>query len=210
MKNILAIGAHYDDLELGCSGSLIKYVDEGAKVTMIVVTDSAYQNPDGEIVREAETAYNEGASAAKIIGADDLICLNYKTFMVPFDESLTKKIIYYIEKLNIDTIFSHWVYDIHRDHQYTAKSAMMAGRHIPRFFMYRSNYYDTEKTFNGSYYIDISNQIEKKKEVIKAHKSELERVRYKWLNFILNQNANDGQKIGVNYAEKFEIIRYLA
>jgi len=210
MKNILAIGAHYDDLELGCSGSLIKYVEEGIKVIIMVVTDSAYQNPNGELIRSAEAAYNEGEKAVKIIGADDLICLNYKTFMVPFDEFLTKKIIFYIEKLKIDTIFSHWIYDLHRDHQNTAKSVMMAGRHVPRFFMYRSNYYDTEESFKGTYYIDISNQIEKKKEVIKAHKSELERVRYRWLEFILKQNANDGQKIGVRFAEKFEIIRYLA
>ena len=51
--------------------------------------------------------------------------------------------------------------------------------------------------------------MEKKIAVIKAHQSELERVRYEWIDFASRQNANDGQKIGVKHAECFEIIRYL-
>lgn len=207
--NILAIGAHYDDLELGCSGTLIKHVDAGDKVIMIVVSDSAYKDPEGKYIRSTEAALLEGKNAAKIIGAE-LVCLNYKTFMIPLNEEITRHIMYYIEKFNIDTVYTHWIHDIHRDHQNTSKASMMAGRHVQRFFMYRSNFYDTEQAFRGAYYSDITNQIEKKIEVIKAHKSELERVRYKWLDFFLKQNANDGQKIGVEYAERFDIIRYLA
>jgi LmbE family N-acetylglucosaminyl deacetylase len=85
----------------------------------------------------------------------------------------------------------------------------MAGRHVPRFLMYRSNYYDTEQTFKGNFYSDITSVMDRKMEVIKAHKSELERVRLKWLDFFKNQNANDGQKIGVEYAECFEVVRFL-
>jgi len=135
--------------------------------------------------------------------------LNYKTFMVPFDETLTKTITRYIEDLKIDAIYSHWTYDLHRDHQYAAKSTLMAGRHVPRFLMYRSNFYDTEQQFHGNFYSDISEVMDKKVEVIKAHKSELERVRYKWLDFYCNLHKNDGQKIGVKYAECFEVVRYL-
>ena len=75
--------------------------------------------------------------------------------------------------------------------------------------MYRCNYYDTEVNFRGNFYSDISDVMDIKIQVIKAHKSELERVRYSWLEFFINQNNNDGQKIGVEYAECFEIIRYL-
>lgn len=206
--NILAIGAHYDDVELGCSGTLIKHTLAGDKVTLIVVTDSAYKNPAGEPIRSADTAHKEGQKAAEIIGAN-LICLGYETFFVPFNEELTKTITSHIETLSIDTLYSHWVHDLHRDHQYVAKSTIMAARHVPRVLMYRSNYYDTYETFKGNFYSDISGTIGTKIEVIKAHQSELERVRYEWIDFMERQNANDGQKIGVKYAEKFETIRYL-
>lgn len=206
--NVLGVGAHYDDLELGCSGTLIKHVQRGDTVTMVVITDSSYKNPNGDLIRAADVAYREGLKSANIIGAN-LICLNYETFMVPFEESLTKEITRYIEELNIDTIYSHWTCDLHRDHQYAAKTTLMAGRHVPRFLMYRSNFYDTEQQFRGKFYSDISGVLDKKIEVIKAHESELERARYQWLDFVVKQNENDGRLIGVKYAECFEVVRYL-
>lgn len=206
--NILGVGAHADDLELGCSGTLIKHVLQGDTVTMLVVTDSGYQNPDGTIIREQEIAHAESVEAAAVVGAR-LMCLNYHTFMVPFDETLTKQINKVIENLNIDTIYSHWTGDLHRDHQNAGKSTLMAGRHVPRFLMYRSNYYDTEQQFRGNLYSDVTKVMEKKIEAVKAHKSELERVQYAWLDFIIKQNQNDGRLIGVEYAESFEIVRYL-
>jgi len=206
--NVLGVGAHYDDIELGCSGTLINHVQQGDKVTILVITDSAYKNPNGDLIRAAEVAKKEGGKAAKIIGAE-LLCLNHKTFMVPFDEALTKEITRYIEDLKIDTIYCPWTGDLHRDHQYAARCTLMAGRHITRFLMYRCNFYDTDKPFRGNFYSDISDVMNKKMEVIKAHKSELERVRYGWLGFFRKQHENDGQKIGVKYAECFEIVRYL-
>jgi LmbE family N-acetylglucosaminyl deacetylase len=206
--NILAVGAHFDDVELACSGTLMKHVDNGDNVTIMVVTDSAYRNADGVLVRSAEVAYEEGKKAAEMIGAE-MICLNYKTFEVPFDDYLGREILDHIEKRNIECIYSHWVNDIHRDHQCAGRSAMMAGRHVPRFLMYRSNYYDTEAHFHGNFYSDITPYMDRKVGVIKSHKSELERVKYKWLDFFMNQNSNEGQKIGVKYAECFEVVRYL-
>jgi LmbE family N-acetylglucosaminyl deacetylase len=206
--NVLGVGAHYDDLELGCGGTLIKHVRGGDKVTMLVVTNSQYLNPEGNEIRAREIAHQEGKKAAEIIGAD-LICLDLNTFYVPFDESLTGTITHYIEKLNIDTVYSHWTHDLHRDHQYTAKCTLMAGRHISRFLMYRSNYYSTDQVFHGNFFSDISEVFEQKIEVIMAHESELKRSRYKWLEFFRAQNSNQGLIIGVKYAEYFEVVRYL-
>lgn len=206
--NVLGVGAHFDDLELGCSGTLIKHVENGDNVTMLVVTDSSYRNPSGSLVRSTDVACREGFEAANIIGAE-LICLNHETFMVPYDETLTKEINRYIHELNIDVIYSHWTGDLHRDHQYAGKCTLMAGRAVKRFLMYRSNYYDSADQFRGNFYSDISNEMDKKIEVIKAHKSELERVRYRWLDFFVKQNENDGQKISVKYAECFEVVRYM-
>jgi len=206
--NVLAVGAHFDDIEFGCSGTLMKHVRNGDKVTVLVITNSSYKDPDGVEIRSADVACSEGKKAADIIGAE-MICLGYDTFMVPYDEGLTKELSRYVSQLNIDTIYCHWVKDIHRDHHYTAKSTLMAGRHVPRFMMYRSNYYDAEEQFKGVFYSDISDVMDRKIEVMKAHASELQRVENKWLDFFVKQNANHGMIIGVDYAECFEVIRYL-
>ncbi|MBA7678937.1 N-acetyl-alpha-D-glucosaminyl L-malate deacetylase 1 [subsurface metagenome] len=206
--NVLGVGAHFDDLEVGCSGSLIRHVMNGDRVTMVVVTDSSYKNADGVVIREADIAMQEGQKAAELIGAD-LITLGYKTFYVPFDEALSKELMHIVESRQIDVVYGHWIHDIHRDHQLAGRATMMAGRHVPRFLMYRSNYYDSDQQFKGNFYVDITDVMERKIEVIKAHQSELERVRYAWLDFFTKQNGNEGQKIGVKYAECFEIVRYL-
>ena len=206
--NVLGVGAHFDDLELGCSGTLMRHKMNGDHVIMVVITDSSYKNADGMTIRKADIAIQEGQKAAEIIGAE-LITLNYQTFYVPFDEGLTKELNHIIESRKIDCIYSHWVHDIHRDHQLTGRATMMAGRHVPRFLMYRSNYYDADQEFRGNFYVDITDMMDRKIEVIKAHQSELERLRYVWLDFFTKQNENDGQKIGVKYAECFEVVRYL-
>jgi len=206
--NVLAVGAHYDDVELGCSGALLKHVEAGDRVFVVVVTDSGYRDPKGVEVRSTSIAYEEGGAADKIMGVE-LTCLDYETFQVPFAEDLTRTINQFVDDNDIDTVYCHWVHDLHRDHQYAGKCTIMASRHVPRVLMYRSNYYDTYETFSGKFYVDVSGVMETKIRVIESHKSELERVRYKWVEFIRRQNANSGQRIGVDYAEQFEAVRYL-
>lgn len=206
--NVLGVGAHFDDLELGCGGTLIRHRAAGDRVTMLIVTDSVYSDPRGRVVRGRKDAVKEGAAAAKTIGAK-LICLEYKTLEVPFNEALTREIRRHIEDLNIDTVYSHWIHDLHRDHQNAGRCTLMAGRHVPRFLMYRSNWYDSGAAFKPSVYSDVSKYINKKTNAIKAHKSELKRVRDKWIPHVLRQNKNDGEKVGVSYAESFEAVRYL-
>jgi len=206
--NVLGVGAHFDDLELGCSGALIKHAQAGDRVIMLVISNSAYKNPDGKVIRDHATALAEGRKAAETIGAE-LICLDVDTFEIQFNEAITKQIHKCIEDNDIDTVYSHWDQDLHRDHRYAAQCTVMAGRHAPRFLMYRSNYYETGAPFGGNFYCDISAVMDRKVEAIKAHKSELERCNYSWLEFITKQNANQGLIIGVEYAEAFSLVRYL-
>lgn len=206
--NILAVGAHYDDIELGCGGTLINHVKKGDTVWMVVVTDSGYSDPAGIVIRDNETAKEEGKKAAKIIGAR-LIGLEYKTFYINFDEKLTADLTNIIENNGIDTIYSHWSKDIHRDHQNTAKSVLMAARHIPRLLMYQSNWYDTDLAFHGTFYSDISTVMDQKLEAITAHRSEIKRTENAWIEYLKNKHRIDGMKTGVRFAESFVPVRYL-
>ncbi len=207
--NVLALGAHYDDVELGCGGTVIKHVDSGDDVIVLVASNSGFAKPDGEMVRASETALREGREAARLMGAE-LISLDYETFHVPFDEPLTKAISEIIESRGIDTIYSHWTGDAHRDHSNLARCALMAGRHAPRFLMYRSNVYDSDATFKGGFYSDISAQFDRKLEAIRAHASEIERVQGRWIDLFTQINRIDGHRVGVLYAECFDVVRYLA
>lgn len=206
--NILAIGAHFDDIELGCGGALAKHVAKGDKVYAYIATVSGFSNANNETVRSNEVALAEGKKAMQILGVE-LICGPFNTLEVEFVEALNVEILKIVEDKKIDFVYSHWVGDIHHDHQAVARAALHSCRHVPRMLMYRSNWYHSTLDFRGNFYVDITDYWFKKKEAIMAHQSEIERTRNKWLSFFENEAENAGQKIGVKYAEVFEIVKYL-
>lgn len=207
--NVLAIGAHYDDVELGAGGTIAKHVENGDNVTILVVTKSNYDNHDGTPLRSEEQAALEGSNAAKILGVTNLICLDYQTKKVKYTSDLIEQINGIVDSLKIDTIYTHWDGDVHQDHSSIARATLNAGRHIPRILMYRSNWYQSTKQFNGVFYSDITNYIDVKMESLKAHVTEYNRRGDSWTNFVKHQDRNAGICMGVDYAERFQIVKWL-
>ena len=68
MKNVLAIGAHPDDIEFGCFGTLKKHKDQGDNVTLLVMTQSDVKDSHtGEVTRDSIISKNEATQAAKLL-----------------------------------------------------------------------------------------------------------------------------------------------
>jgi N-acetylglucosamine malate deacetylase 1 len=207
--SVLAVGAHFDDLELGCGGALINHVRQGEKVVMVVVTDSAYADPDGRVVRDAGTALAEGRRAAALIGAE-LVCLGFPTFAVPDGEELARELVRLLELHRPHTVYTHWTRDSHRDHRNTGLCTLMAARHVPRLLLYRSNLQDSDTAFAGTVYADITAVMDLKMRAVAEHRSELARVDQAWLEQFRGRAAADGAGAGTAYAERFQAVRYLA
>jgi len=206
---VLAIGAHFDDPELGCGGSLARHVDKGDEVTIYCVTRSGYSNVLKRTVRDNEKAFQEGVEAARRLNCN-LITGDFDTFKIAFNDELNLAIRTVIDEYVPDLIYTHWLHDIHHDHQIVAQSTLHAARHIPRLLMYRSNWYHSSHQFDGNFYVDISDYWEKKSSAIQAHESEFERgVGSQWLEFFENEAINAGQRIGVKYAEVFSVLKWL-
>ncbi|PNU21159.1 hypothetical protein C2E25_03750 [Geothermobacter hydrogeniphilus] len=206
--NILAIGAHFDDIELGCGGALARHIAQGDKVYAFVASTSGFTGYNKEMIRSNETALNEGRRAMEILGVE-LFCGDCETFAVEFTEALNVQILRIVEEKHIHRVYTHWDSDIHHDHQALAKASLHCCRHVPRMLMYRSNWYHSTTDFKGNFYIDITDFWGIKEEAVKAHTSELERTGYKWLRFFKNEAENAGQRIGVTYAEVFEVVKWL-
>ena len=208
-KNILAIGAHFDDIELGCGGSIAKHAMKGVNVYAYVATVSGYSNPYKKTVRKNSIAKKEGISAMKTLGVKKLYTGKFKTLLVEFNEALNIDILKIIEKNKIDIVYSHWTGDIHHDHQAVGKAALHSSRHVKNILLYRSNWYNSTSSFNGNFYTDISKTWEIKKNSILKHKSEIKRTGNKWIKFFHNEAINAGQKINVRYAEVFEMVKFV-
>ncbi len=207
--NILAIGAHFDDVELGCGGTLARHASNGDEVYIYVATLSGFTNQYKESVRSSEIALTEAREAARILGARELICGNFKTLEVEFVDTLNIEILKIVVEKKIDKVYCHWSGDIHHDHQAVARASLHSCRHVPRMLMYRSNWYHSTLEFRGNFYIDITDHWESKEAAIRAHASEINRTGEKWINFFRNEAENAGQRIGVRLAEVFEVVKWL-
>lgn len=208
MRRIVAIGAHFDDIELGCGGSLLRFKKYEYDLDIIVVTNSGYSHYSGSVIRSNGEAFAEGKDACEAIGAK-LWCLNRKTKNVKCDHVLVEDIECILDQISPDIIFSHWLGDLHEDHYEVARASLLAARHYPSVLLYRSNWYHSDKEFKGRFYIDISHEMEEKIEILKMHKSEYKRKGGPWLDFVRSRAREAGLRMNVMYAEEFEIAKFL-
>jgi bacillithiol biosynthesis deacetylase BshB1 len=109
--DILAIGVHPDDVELGCSGTLINEIKRGKRVGILDLTQ-------GELGTRGtiETRYKESAEAAKIIGVDIRENLKMRDGFFKNDEEHQLKLIASLRKYQPDIVIGNVLHDRHPDH----------------------------------------------------------------------------------------------
>ena len=113
-KNILAVGAHADDVEIGCGGTIAAHVKKGDRVIVLIMTESFFTNYDGKVLRTRAEGLIEEECSVKILGAE-LINLGFKTKEVPYSGESVEAINKIIDDYNIDFIYTHWYHDTHQD-----------------------------------------------------------------------------------------------
>jgi LmbE family N-acetylglucosaminyl deacetylase len=135
--NILAIGAHADDLELHCGGTLARCAQRGDRVTMCVVTDGR-GNPQGDAETIIATRKAEAEAAAAVIGAR-LRMLGVPDGSVWVDEATRHLFIEAIREAQPDLVITHPPDDYHPDHKATSRLVMDAAQ-VARTANYPSRY----------------------------------------------------------------------
>jgi LmbE family N-acetylglucosaminyl deacetylase len=207
--NILVVGAHHDDIELGCGGSIAKFVAEGNKVYGITLTNSETSFKYKEIYRSQSQAIIEANKAAKVIGIEmlDIDFPLSDNGMLVYNTDLMRKIESVVYKYKIELVFSHWRYDMNTDHAEAAKMTIVAARHVPTVLQYRSNWYQPDRAFNGIYFIDVSKHIDKKIKSLECYQVEINNRGREWIQSFVDYNRSWGFSVGVDYAELFEPIK---
>ncbi|HXG07429.1 MAG TPA: PIG-L family deacetylase, partial [Nitrososphaera sp.] len=156
--NILAIGAHPDDIELGCGGLLIKAARQGHNVYMYTLTR-------GEASGDPEQRTRELFQSAKFIGAKALWLDNFEDTKLSLNNSeLINNVEFFINKADPDLIITHSLGDVHHDHKAVASSTIEAGRFIPNIMSYEI---PLTKDFRPQAFYDISDVVDEKVELIK-------------------------------------------
>lgn len=137
----LAIGAHPDDIEFGCGGTLARWAAAGCHVTMVVVTDGSKGSWDPNVDPEelAARRTSEQAEAAAALGAAEVVQLEYVDGELEYSMELRRRVCEQIRLAKPDVLLSHdpWKrYQIHPDHRATGLGAVdgMVAARDPLFF----------------------------------------------------------------------------
>lgn len=209
-KNILAIGAHADDIEIGCGGTVANHIEKGDEVIMVIMAESSYTKYNGEVLRSLEQGVKEEEEASKILGGK-LINLGFKTKNVPYSQESIEAINRIIDEYKIDTIYTHWHNDTHQDHIHTTQSVFSAGRYVKNILMYEPEY-PAGRSFLGfwnQYYVDITSTFDIKMKALECHESQVKKYGASFLEAIEARAKHRGYEIGSKYAECFEVLRLL-
>ena len=89
---ILAVGAHLDDIEIACGGTLAKAIENGHEVKVLIMSKSGYTNIDGKVQRENDVAVREGTNALHALGIQDIEILDFPTKDIPWRSDVVNAI----------------------------------------------------------------------------------------------------------------------
>ncbi len=214
-KNILAIGAHSDDVEFGCYGTLIKHKHRGDNITIVIMSKGDVKHSvSKKILRSESESISESIQSAKLFGFK-LIQFDYTDTKIPFTVDTISDLERIIVNSNIDTIYTHWGGDTHQDHINTLNSSIAAARMINNVLCYEqipiprvSINYPV-----ANYYVDISDVMNKKIEACLCHKSQVDKYLDSGLDMIEGLSIlakYRGNQIGVKYAEAFDLLKMVS
>jgi LmbE family N-acetylglucosaminyl deacetylase len=202
INNILAVGAHPDDLELMAGGTLSKCLKQGKNVHTIIFTHGGWQSPGGKEVRSSNEASQENYKVIQYMGYSSAEQLNYDPLSLQFNDNLTAKVLECISKYNVDTIIYPWNKDTHHDHEVVSRVVNAASRRVQNLLMGQINYYLND-FFTPNIFVDITEEWNNKIEALKLFQSQWERSGEDWYEFLDTTSHYYGKISGVKRAEGF-------
>ena len=163
--NILAIGAHPDDIEFGCGGTLLKYIRNGHDVYLLVMTDGHKGGP------AARSRRSEQQRASRILKPKEVIWGTYRdTELSPKMNEMVQDIEVILDRIDPHFTFVHYDEDTHQDHRALAKATVSATRYVKNVLFYEG---PTTQNFVPTVFVDIKDTLDEKVQLLKAHKSQV-------------------------------------
>lgn len=171
--SVVCVGAHPDDPESGCGGTLARYAAGGHAVKILYLTRGE-RGIEGKSLDEAARIRTLEAEAACVaLGAAPVFF-----GQIDGDTAATKPAVVAMTKLlaaeKPDVVLAHWPVDTHMDHQVASLLATRAclALRTPGVFYFEVNPGSQTSAFQPSVYVDITPVLEKKRAALMAHVSQ--------------------------------------
>lgn len=205
-RKVLILAPHTDDGEFGCGGSVVKFLEEGKEVYYVAFSTAEESVPAGMPKNILEIEVKE---ATKRLGipASNLIIYKFQVRKLNYvRQEILEELVKIKKEINPDLVFIPSPNDLHQDHYTVAMEGMRAFKQVS-ILGYEIPWNNI--TFHTQAFIKLEKKhIERKIEALKAYKSQSHRF-YATPDFIWSLAKTRGVQIGAEYAETFEVIRWV-
>lgn len=199
-RKVLAVGAHPDDLELACGGTLAKLVDSGHEVRGLVLSRGEQGGNEGLRPREAQQgATFLGLTALRVLDLPD-------TRLETVGNDMVRAIEDAIREFGPDVIFTHSAHDQHQDHYAVHQATLRAARAHHSILCFESP--SATREFDPSVFVDIDGYVDVKVEAVLSHRDQAGKP-YMTPGRVRGMAAFRGAQAKNTNAEAFEPVRLL-
>ncbi|MBU8975864.1 MULTISPECIES: PIG-L family deacetylase [unclassified Lysobacter] len=196
-RSVLAVGAHPDDVEIGCGGTLSMHAANQDEVTILTLSHGAQ---GGDAMIRAREAH----AAAELLRAR-LILADLRDTQIPEGGTSIELIQQAIAEVQPTHVYTHSQYDTHQDHRNTHRATMVAARSVGNVYCYQPPSATVE--FRPGLFIDISGHMQHKLDAIDAYSSQTASRAYLAPDLIVATARYWGRFAGYVMAEPLEVIR---
>jgi LmbE family N-acetylglucosaminyl deacetylase len=203
---VLAVGAHPDDIELGCGAALLRYKVEGHETHGIV-----FSAGEGGVHSVLGIAGNprkkEAEKGGRVMKLDSLMVHEFPDTRLASRQDDIKRVIEEVTRqLHPDVVFTHNRHDLHCDHHAVFLATMEAARRVPTILCYENP--NTPPDFQPNCYIDVSLYLEYKIKALKCHASQTASRPYLEEDVVHSLARVRGRQARLRAAEAFEAVRF--
>jgi LmbE family N-acetylglucosaminyl deacetylase len=196
---VLAVGAHPDDIELGCAGALLHHVAAGDQLHLLVMTPGE-EGPQG-----VQSRVREQEVAARVLGAE-LVWGDFHDGDIPDGRESVSFVDAVVSQTGADIVYVHAPNDTHQDHVATSRAVLAAARRLTRVLYYQS---PSTTAFDPTVFVDVEATLAGKLDAIRAHWSQVMQCPMVDTEAIEVSARYWGTRAKVSYAEAFETPRFV-
>ena len=205
-NNVLVLAPHTDDGELGAGGFISKLIERGAKVTYVAFSTAAESVPD-HLPKDILKTEVKAATAQLGILADNLIIFDYQVRKLNYvRQEILEELIRIRNDSPYDLVLMPSLKDIHQDHTTIAQEGVRAFKNttILGYELIWNN-----RSFDTTCFVKLSRlHVESKFSALQCYESQSHRE-YMGRDFIFSLAKTRGVQIGAQYAESFEVVRWV-
>ena len=220
MKNkVLVVVAHPDDEVLWVGGTILKHVDNGDEIEILILSsweDSRWEDVADNEKRRKQAKIIKTLSKVKNLHMENLPDNAFDTVSLLKIAQVVEK---YVDSFEPNIVYTHFQEDLNIDHRLTFQAVMTACRPQPNVWVNEIYTFETlsstewqvktwDKIFKPTKYVNIDKYIDQKMNILKIYKDELREYPHprslKWVEVLARYRWIE---VGLGFAEAFEVIR---